>query len=305
MYIGIDLGGTKIEGIVLDEQYKIICRKRIPTPRYSYFAILDAIQEVVNDITNEVAVDTALPIGIGTPGTLTDQGLMKNCNTAVLNGHPLSADLEKKLNRPIHTANDADCFTLSEACLGSAQNNKSIFGVILGTGVGGGIVINKTLVTGPNGICGEWGHNILPGLGTKFEDEKRICCCGRTNCIETYLSGSGLSQTYKKISNQVMDAQQIALLAGDTATNNTDALQAVNHFQLQLAYSLSQVINLLDPSAIVLGGGLSGIKSLYTEVPKLWQEFVFNDTVETRLLKAKYGDSSGVLGAACLTNSHQ
>lgn len=308
MRIGIDLGGTKIEGIVLagdgveptstaekaDE--RVVAHTRVATPAQDYLATVDAVVALVRDLETQVGA-TDLPVGIGTPGAVsTLTGTMKNCNSTCLNGRRLREDIIAALGRTVRIANDADCFALSEATDGAAAGATTVFGVILGTGVGGGIVAQGRLLQGPNAIAGEWGHNLLPGIGNRFVDERRACYCGRENCIETYLSGSGLADTYRVLGGDDRAAADIA------ARSHSDAIAAaaLDRYQEQLAYALAQVINLLDPHVIVLGGGLSNIDSLYTAVPNFWLSHVFSDLIATRLLPAQFGDSSGVRGAARL-----
>lgn len=296
MRLGIDLGGTKIEGVLLSDTGEELFRKRVDTPDNDYDAILAAVVDLVNTVSVTSVGDFS--VGIGTPGSVSHiDGRMKNCNSTCLNGQFFQQDLEQKLGQNIRLANDANCFALSEAIDGAGEGKAIVFGVILGTGVGGGVVINRQSLIGPNTIGSEWGHNCLPGVGIEFENERRPCYCGRENCIETYLSGSGLSKTFERLAGQPLTAMQIATMAGE---GNEAALSALNLYQQQLAFALSQVINILDPDIIVLGGGLSNIASLYTAVPALLPDYVFSDKVETTILPAKFGDSSGVRGAAWL-----
>jgi len=306
MRIGIDLGGTKIEGVVLARQDAndtqksndiIVARRRVATPVQDYLATLDAIAALINALETDVGVQR-LPVGMGTPGAVsTLTGSMKNCNSTCLNGRHLREDLAALLGRPVRIANDADCLALSEASDGAAAGAAVVFAAILGTGVGGGIVVNGQLLQGPNAIAGEWGHNLLPGIGSLFVNEHRACYCGRENCIETYLSGPGLALTHRALGGDDLSAMAIAERAGSDAI----AAAALDQYQEQLAYALAQIINLLDPQVIVLGGGLSNIASLYDAVPRFWLAHVFSDLVATRLLPAKFGDSSGVRGAARLS----
>ncbi|MET0378970.1 MAG: ROK family protein [Spongiibacteraceae bacterium] len=308
MRLGIDLGGTKIEGIVLardngmpasetdQSNESVVAQARVATPAQDYLATVDAVVALVRDLEAQVGV-TNLPVGVGTPGAVSAlTGTMKNCNSTCLNGRRLREDIIAALGRSVRIANDADCFALSEATDGAATGVATVFGVILGTGVGGGIVAQGQLLQGPNAIAGEWGHNVLPGIGGIFVDEHRACYCGRENCIETYLSGAGLAHTYRALGGADRVAAEIA------ARSRSDAIAAaaIDRYQEQLAYALAQVINLLDPHVIVLGGGLSNIDSLYTAVPNFWQSHVFSDLIATRLLPAQFGDSSGVRGAARL-----
>ena len=267
--LGIDLGGTKTEIIALADDGRELHRERVPTPRGDYAGTLATIAALVKKVD---AGGTA-PVGVGIPGAESRRtGLIKNANSTWLIGKPLRADLEATLRRPVRLANDANCFALSEATDGAAAGADVVFGVILGTGVGGGIVVRGEVLVGPNAIAGEWGHNPLTG-----ESDARPCYCGRTNCIETFLCGPALAAEGG---------------AGDEA--------AMARYERRLARALAHVINILDPDVIVLGGGVSNLDRLYDRVPQLWGEFVFSDAVATRLVKNRHGDSSGVRGAAWL-----
>jgi predicted NBD/HSP70 family sugar kinase len=296
MRIGIDLGGSKIEGIVLGADGEVLRRRRVPTPQGDYDATLAALVELIRQL--ERSAGGQPPVGIGAPGAVSGlTGMMKNCNSTCLNGRPLREDLAALLGREVRIANDADCLALSEASDGAGQGAATVFAAILGTGVGGGIVVEGRLLRGANGIAGEWGHNPLPGLGDGFEDERRACYCGRRNCIETYLSGPGLSATYRRLGGAALSA---AAIADRAAAGDPLAELALERYQYQLAAALAVVINLLDPEVVVLGGGISNIASLYQRVPQLWLAHVFSDSVRTRLLPARFGDASGVRGAARL-----
>lgn len=298
MRIGVDLGGTKIEGVVLGDKSEILSRHRIPTPQHDYRGTLCAIANLVEQLEADCGIKAmSLPVGIGAPGSISHlTGRMKNCNSTCLNGQPLREDLQALLKRDIRIANDADCFALSEAKDGAARGASSVFGVILGTGVGGGIVLNNQLLSGPNGIAGEWGHNPIAAVFLKGVQSRR-CYCGRDNCIETWLSGPAFEQSYRERTNRVLRATQIARIAveGDAL-----AVELIEQYSNMLAAALAVVINVIDPEVVVLGGGLSNIKSLYDEVPRRWTQSVFTDRCETKLLRAKFGDSSGVRGAAWL-----
>jgi fructokinase len=265
--IGIDLGGTKIEALSLDPTGQEVFRRRIPAPRGDYAATLAAVAGLVREAGDGT-------VGVGIPGALSRvTGLVKNANSTWLIGKPLQQDLEKAIGREVRLANDANCFALSEAVDGAGQGADVVFGVILGTGVGGGIVVNGAVLTGPNAIAGEWGHNPLP-LPQPADLPLRPCYCGRSGCIETYLSGPALER--------------------DGGERGLEA------YEERLARALAGVINILDPDVIVLGGGVSKVARLYADVPKLWQRHVFSDRVATRLLPPKHGDASGVRGAAWL-----
>ena len=287
---GIDLGGTKTEIIALQGSDERL-RRRLPTPQGDYAATLQTIAQLVRQAEHELGSSGS--VGIGIPGTRSpDHGRIKNANSVCLIGQDLQGDLEQLLQRPIRLANDADCFTLSEASDGAGAGADSVFGVILGTGVGGGIVIHGRLLGGPNAIAGEWGHNALPWR-CPADGPSRRCYCGLDDCIETFLSGPGWAVR----SALGLTAEQLASAAqaGEPA-----AQQALQHYCEQLARSLASVINILDPQVIVLGGGLSNIPALHQQVPPLLVRHVFSDQVNTRLLPARHGDSSGVRGAAWL-----
>ncbi len=294
MRIGIDLGGSKIEALALDAQGRDRSRLRVATPQGDYQATLTAIAGLVQRIEAELGCRGS--VGVGTPGSLSQlSGRIKNANSTCLNQQPLQDDLQALLQRPVRLANDANCFALSEAVDGAASDATVVFGVIIGTGVGGGLVINRQLLEGRNRIAGEWGHNPMPAAVTA--GQQRRCYCGRHNCVETFLSGPGLALTYQQLSGVVASAEQIAQWAEQ---GQPLARQALADYQRQLAAALAVVINIVDPDVIVLGGGVSNIASLYQTVPPLWRDSVFNDSVGTRLVAARHGDSSGVRGAAWL-----
>ena len=281
---GIDLGGTKIEIIALDGSLPVL-RRRIATPQGNYSATLQAITRLVTDCEQQLGRSAS--VGIGIPGSRSPRdGRIRNANSVCLIGQDLQGDLEQQLQRPIRLANDADCFALSEASDGAAAGATSMFGVILGTGVGGGLVIHGQLLGGPNAIAGEWGHNPLPWRDSS-DGPVHACYCGQQDCIETFLSGPGWA-------HRCGHGQTTAELARQP---DSPALEQYCHW---LARSLASVINILDPEVIVLGGGLSNIQHIYQRVPELWSRWVFSDVVNTRLLPARHGDSSGVRGAAWL-----
>ncbi len=298
MRIGIDLGGTKIEGVVMAPGSRIVERERIATPRGSYEATLFAISELVKRLEAEAGV-AGLPVGIGTPGAVSPAtGLMKNCNSTVLNGKPLKEDLQKILSREIRMANDADCFALSEATDGAAAGAPCVFGVILGTGCGGGVVVEGKLLSGPNAVAGEWGHNPLPWPRPEWNEiPGEQCWHGGYGCLETWISGSGLVADHRRSTGGNMSGDEIARHAD---ANDERALATMARYEDRLARALSAVINLLDPQVIVLGGGVSAVPRLYRNVPALWDQWVFSDRVDTRLVPPMHGDSSGVRGAAWL-----
>ena len=297
MRIGIDLGGTKIEGIAIAGDGGERLRRRVAAPRGDYARTLDAVVSLVQDMERELGVHAT--VGVGIPGTISPAtGLIKNSNSTWLIGHPLGADLPRLLDRPVRFANDANCFALSEATDGAAAGADVVFGVIIGTGAGGGIVVNRRVLVGANAIAGEWGHNPLPA---PRDDERPgpACYCGRRGCVETFLSGPGLARDYAESGGSTLTAQEIALRA---AAMDALADRSLARYEERMARALASVINVLDPDVIVLGGGLSNIDRLYDHVPALWAPHVFSDRVATRLVRAKHGDSSGVRGAAWLWN---
>jgi fructokinase len=294
--LGIDLGGTKIEITAMDTSGQLVLRQRIPTPANHYPTLLDALSQLVEHTERELGVENC-PLGIGIPGAISpSSGLIKNANTTCLIGHALHLDLGARLQRTVKLENDANCFALSEAMDGAGAGFQSVFAVILGTGVGGGIVINGRLLNGPNAISGEWGHNPLPWPQTADQPAQR-CYCGKQGCLETYLSGPGFARQTQLQFN--LNGNSRELLA-QQAAGDAVAQQAYVAYVDRLARGLASVINILDPQVIVLGGGMSNIDSLYQDVPARWGQYVFSDTVNTRLHKNQHGDSSGVRGAAWL-----
>lgn len=294
MRLGVDLGGTKIEIIALDAAGAVLHQQRADTPQGDYPATLEVIAVLVEQTEAQLQLRGSL--GIGIPGALSRQtGRIKNANSTCLIGEDLKGDLERRLQRPVALANDANCFALSEATDGAGKGAEVVFGVILGTGCGGGIVVNGRILQGINAIAGEWGHNPLPWAEAR--DIALPCYCGLHGCTETFLSGSGLQAHYRRLGGAVLSAQQIVALG-----RQGDALAAtlLQDYYRWLAQGLAGIINLIDPDVIVLGGGLSNIDELYTEVPRLWSRWVFSDRVDTRLLAPRYGDASGVRGAAWL-----
>ena len=297
MRIGIDLGGTKIEGLALGDDGREIYRRRIDTPRGNYDDTISAVVALVSDI--ETHTRERGTVGIGIPGAISPAtGLIKNANSTWLIGKPFESDLSCALGRPVRLANDANCFALSEATDGAAAGAAVVFGVIIGTGTGGGLIVNGRVVVGANAIAGEWGHNPLPAPD---EDERPgpQCYCGRAGCIETFLSGPGLARDFAARTGLDLPAIEIAARAdsGDRA-----AVDALERYERRLAKAIASVINVVDPDVIVLGGGLSNIARLYENVPQLWGAHVFSDRVDTKLRRATHGDASGVRGAAWLWN---
>lgn len=283
----------------MDRDGAVVARRRVATPQGNYRETLGRIAQLVAEL--ELSSTDPATVGIATPGAISQlTGRMKNCNSTCLNDRPLLQDLENKLKRKVRIANDADCFTLSEATDGAGRGFERVFGVILGTGVGGGICQQRRLLIGPNSIAGEWGHNPMPPLcPDRYPDgvPERWCYCGRRNCVETYLSGPGLEQSYADLGGRKKSV--IAIVEAADGGEEL-ALQVLDRYQECLASALGTVINLLDPHVIVLGGGLSNIASLYREIPRRWDEYVFSDRCDTLLMAPKYGDASGVRGAAWL-----
>lgn len=323
--LGIDLGGTKIEIIALDAKGQELLRRRVSTPQTDYPATVAAVAELVRQAELELGQKGS--IGIGTPGSLSKAtGRMKNCNSTCLIGQPFKQDMETALNREIRMSNDANCFALSEAIDGAGAGESVIFGAILGTGVGGGIVVNGRVLDGPNSIAGEWGHNPLPyfQFAHRQADQEETgrhpatgepilhpwpserecngpqCYCGKKGCVEAYLSGPALSADHVRYGGEELTAQEIAQLA---SAGYGPCSKTLARYEERLARALAGVINILDPNVIVLGGGVSNIQRLYDNVPKLWPRYVFSDRVDTKLVPPKHGDSSGVRGAAWLWNA--
>jgi len=293
--IGIDLGGTKIAAIALASDGAVRHERRVDTPGGDYRATVEAVAGLVEDA--ELALKERGTVGVATPGARSlATGLMKNANSTCLNGRALLQDLEARLAREVRIENDANCFALSEAVDGAARRDPVVFGVILGTGVGGGIVVDRRVVTGANAIGGEWGHNPLPLPAAEDEPLPR-CYCGRRGCIETYLSGPAMAQDHARATGEALGAREIAQRA---QAGEAGARATIARYEQRLARSLAGIINILDPHAVVLGGGLSRIASLYDAVPRLWGAHVFSDEVRTRLLPPAHGDASGVRGAAWL-----
>ncbi|WP_417793284.1 ROK family protein [Terasakiella pusilla] len=292
MRIGIDLGGTKTEILCLSPDGQEVLRKRIPSPQGNYSATVTAIRDLVLSAEQETGHKGT--VGIGIPGSISKHTRrVKNANSTWLIDHPLQDDLSQALERDVRMANDANCFALSEATDGAAQEEQSVFGVILGTGVGGGLVVEKQILNGPNGVAGEWGHNPLP-WALEGERPGQPCYCGQSGCIETFLSGPALARTFENICGTKIDSKEIPNLPDDI----TDPVFLI--YENRLARALASVINLFDPDVIVLGGGVSNVDRWYQTVPDLWTRWVFGKECDTKLVKAKHGDSSGVRGAAWL-----
>ncbi len=292
--IGVDLGGTKIEIVALDSEGKELFRKRIPTPR-EYIATLDAIERLVNEA--ETTLGQTGSVGVGIPGCISPfSGLVKNANSTWINGHSLDVDLSERLGREVRAANDANCFAVSEAVDGAAAGKGVVFGVIIGTGCGAGVAINGKVHGGGNGIAGEWGHNPLPWM-TKDEFNTTSCFCGHQDCIETFISGTGFVRDFKAAGGNAVSGIEIAALM---ATGDLKAKAAFERYIDRLARSLAHVINILDPDVIVLGGGVSNIDAIYSQLPDLLTQYVLGKECRTPVVKNMYGGSSGVRGAAWL-----
>jgi len=293
--LGIDLGGTKIEIIALAKDGRELLRRRVATPKEDYRGILEAIAGLVAEA--ESALGERGSVGIGTPGSISRAtGFLRGSNSLCLNGKPIRSDLEALLRRPVQITNDANCFALSEATDGAGAGAEVVFGVILGTGVGGGIVVRGHVITGPNAIAGEWGHNPLPWP----RDDERPgppCFCGHSACIETFLSGPGVERDHLAMTGETLNSLDIAARA---AVGDAQCEATMRRYDERLARALAHLINILDPDVVVLGGGMSNLAGLYSNVPELWKSWVFSDRVDTRLLRHVHGDSSGVRGAAWL-----
>jgi len=296
--IGIDLGGTKTEIVVLDGAGETVYRRRTATPSRRYADVIAMVAQLVDAAERELGVEAR--VGIGIPGSISPlSGKMRNSNTQCLNHQPLREDLESRLRREVRIENDANCFVLSEAVNGAGRGLAVVFGVIVGTGTGGGIAVDGRLINGPHSISGEWGHNPLPWL--RDEDGLPDCYCGKPACIETFLSGAGLARNFSARYQRELTSEEIVAAAGQ---GDAACATMLRLYHDQMARALAHVINLLDPHAIVLGGGMSNIDSLYREVPGLLPAYVFSDSVATPLLPAAHGDASGVFGAAMLWRQH-
>jgi fructokinase len=293
--IGVDLGGTKIEAIALDDEGAVLARERVSTPQHDYPATVAAIADLVGAV--ERATGQRGTVGVGMPGALSPAtGLVKNANSTWLIGQALDRDLSARLERPVRFANDANCFALSEAVDGAAVGARVVFGVIVGTGTGGGVVVDRRVLTGPNAIAGEWGHNPLP-WPREGEWPGPPCYCGKTGCVEQFLSGPGLARDYREATGEKIAGPEIVARAqaGEAAAN-----ASLERYEHRMARALTVVLNVLDPDVVVLGGGVSQIARLYQAVPRIWQEWAFSDRVTTPLRPPVHGGSSGVRGAAWL-----
>ena len=294
MRCGIDVGGTKIETAVLSDSGKFLSRERTDTPK-NYAALLNSIDKSLQQASKNTGFKG--PVGICMPGSVSKEtGLIQGANTTYLNGQNFQKDLQATLNRSVRLSNDANCFALSEAIEGAGKDASVVFGVIIGTGCGGGIIVNRQIIPGVNGIAGEWGHTPLP-WPVENEFENHDCWCGKTGCLETYISGTALVKDYKRMTGLEKDGKQIVL---DCENGDIVAEAVLQALEDRIARGLAMIINIIDPDIIILGGGLSNIERLYENIPRKWAGYVFSNKINTRLLKPKYGDSSGVRGAALL-----
>lgn len=290
--LGVDLGGSKTEVVVLDEHFQLQHRHRVKTPSQDYEAILSVIADLVFEA--DALFNCRLPVGIGTPGAVSPRsGLLRNSNTVCMNGRPFAEDIEARLGRNVIVQNDANCFVLSEALNGAAKAASTVFGVIIGTGTGGGLVMNGRLLEGKHRITGEWGHNPMPWQ--RDSESQEACYCGKTNCIETFLSGPGLCGRYLKRFGEALTSERIVSRAQQGDSTCVDAME--DYFD-QMARALAHVINILDPDVIVLGGGMSRIEAIYDEIPGRLSRYAFSDYITTPVVAAEHGDASGVFGAA-------
>lgn len=296
--IGIDLGGTKISAIVMSEDNRIQKQIRIPSPQGNYDDTLQALIQIVNEL--EQSLPHKAQVGIGLPGSISPKtGMIQNANSTWLNGKPLNQDLMQALDREIRFANDANCFALSEATDGAAADKQNVFGVIIGTGCGGGLVIDKKIVTGPRGISGEWGHTPLPWPEI-FEVNATKCWCGLNGCLETWVSGTALGHDHERVTGEKITAKEVAERAQN---KDLEAIQTLQRHTSRLARGLSAIVNIIDPDIIVLGGGLSNVSSLYENLPAAMKPYIFSDDKEVTITPPRYGDDSGVRGAAWLWNA--
>ena len=296
--IGIDLGGTKIEGVALDARGEQVARLRVPTPRGEYDGTLAAIASMVHQLESQAGAANSATVGVGMPGTIVPStGLVKNANSTWLNDRPFADDLARTLGRPVRCANDANCLAVSEATDGAAAGKDVVFGVILGTGCGGGIALKGLVHAGPNGVGGEWGHNPLP-WASPDELPGPLCYCGQRGCLETWISGTGLGDDHQRVTGKKLTGPQIVAAAAD---GNPEAEASMLRLEDRIGRALAFAINLLDPDAIVIGGGLSRLDRLYAHVPGLVEQHLFGGgRLLTPILKARHGDASGVRGAAWL-----
>ena len=294
--LGVDLGGTKIEIIAVGTGGEVLLRERVATPQGDYAATIEAVALLVEAAEDRLGC-AGLSVGVATPGAISRAtGMLKNANSVCLNGRPLQQDLGQRLGRPLRICNDANCFALSEAVDGAAAGARVVFGVIIGTGTGAGIVVERRLLTGPNAIAGEWGHNPLPWPQV-VELPGPLCYCGKSGCIETWLSGPGMARDFTAHTGQTLSAESIVARAEH---GDAESRAVLERYYDRMARALAQIINILDPDMIVLGGGMGRIPMLYHEIPRRWGAYVFSDRVDTRLVPPKHGDSSGVRGAAWL-----
>ena len=298
MRIGVDLGGTKIEAIAIDEKGLELTRKRVPTPRGDYAGTVAAVAGLIHDMESTTGQPGS--VGIGIPGTVVQAtGLVKNANSTWLNGMAFDADLSVALDREVRMANDANCLAVSEAVDGAAQGYDVVFGVILGTGCGGGVALGGRVHSGPNGLGGEWGHTPLPWATAEERAAQPPCYCGKSGCMEQWVSGTGFAADYARVTGKPLRGEEIVALAD---AGDTDALAALDRLEDRLARGFSVIVNVLDPDVFVIGGGLSRLSRLYENVPRRMRDIPFGGHADVRIVKAVHGDSSGVRGAAWLWN---
>ncbi|HEI8866326.1 TPA: ROK family protein [Serratia odorifera] len=296
LHLGLDIGGTKMEAVLLDAAGTVHLRERRPTYKEHYQGFLEHLLAMITDV--RASVGGEFTVGIGLPGAIDPHsGMIKNSNCLVLNGEDLQADLTSHLGQAVFLANDADCFSLSEAVDGAGAGFGTVFGVIIGTGCGGGVVVNGRLLRGPNAITGEWGHNPLPAWDPNADGPVQRCYCGHENCIESFISGSGFARRFNLTQGTQLNAEAIIAAANQ---NEPNALAHYQHFIDAFARSLAGVINILDPHAIVIGGGLSNVEQIYSDLPVAIEKYIFSSACHTAIVKAKFGDASGVRGAAWL-----
>lgn len=296
LHLGLDIGGTKMEAVLLDQHGNLHYSERRPTHKESYQGFLSNLLSMIESVRHRAEEEFTL--GIGLPGAIDPQsGLIKNCNCLVLNGEDLKGDLIHQLKQPVFLANDADCFALSEAVDGAGAGYACVFGVIVGTGCGGGVVVNGNLLRGPNAIAGEWGHNPLPAMNQMNDGPAQYCYCGQENCIESFISGTGFARRFNETHGTLFTTEAIMDFV---QKQEAHAVAHYQHFIDAFARSLASAINILDPHAIVIGGGLSNVEQIYQDLPKVIEKYIFSTHCRTAILKAKYGDSSGVRGAAWL-----
>ncbi len=299
MRLGLDIGGTKIEAVILNDEGEVVYRERYATPTHSYHDFFQTVARIITGAQHRAG--QPLSVGLGIPGAIDHEGQVKNSNIIVLNQQPFAGELAQRLKIPVTVTNDANCFTLSEAMDGSGKDHSVVFGVILGTGCGGGLCIDNRLVSGPNACAGEWGHNALPRYHAERDGAAVECYCGQVNCIESYISGRGLERQYFQSFTKHATVQQIIR---QLSSANAEVCRLWDLYRDQLARALASIINTLDPDIIVLGGGVSNIELLYAGLQERVAHYVFGQQCRTPIVQARHGDSSGVRGAAWMGAQH-